>query len=116
MSYRRVIPRDLFNEANLLKCYGRIYINLERAELPHVELDHDGEPFNIQQDSSSGAIYVENVKLKVNGKALRLERPLNSREAWPLNLITEDDEEVTVFTSDGDFTVDLVEHLKSNAN
>lgn len=27
MTYRRVIPRDLFNEADLLKCLGRLYID-----------------------------------------------------------------------------------------
>jgi hypothetical protein len=32
MGYTRVIPRDLFNEANLLKCIGGLYIALEHVE------------------------------------------------------------------------------------
>jgi len=51
MSYTRVIPRDLFNEANLLKCYGQIYIEVERMSLPdpraYVEIEHDGGAFYI---------------------------------------------------------------------
>ncbi len=31
MTYKRVIPRDLFNEANLLKCYGALWIALDNA-------------------------------------------------------------------------------------
>ncbi len=30
--YARVIPRDLFNEANLLKCFGNLYLRLEVFE------------------------------------------------------------------------------------
>lgn len=34
MSYFRVIPRDLFNEASLLKCYGRLAILLDDMRSP----------------------------------------------------------------------------------
>ncbi|MBU9199912.1 hypothetical protein KTD31_00665 [Burkholderia multivorans] len=114
MSYSRVIPRDLFNEANLLKCYGRLYLNLEKAGAPAVELVHDGEAFDVQQDDSSGAIFVANVKLKVRGVACKMYRPLNSREAWPLYLALDDDSEIEVFNEDGDFSVEMLEFLKGN--
>ena len=112
MSYQRDIPRDLFNEASLLKCYGRIYINLETAELPHVELEYDGAAFDVQQDFGSGGIYLANVKLKVKGKACRLLRPLNSRGAWPLYLIDDNEEEVAVFADDGSFTPEMRDFLR----
>ncbi|WP_434716076.1 hypothetical protein [Paraburkholderia sp. A3RO-2L] len=111
MSYSRVIPRDLFNEANLLKCYGRLYINLETADAPAVKLEHDGAAFDVQQDESSGAIFVANVKLKVRGVARRLYRPLNSREAWPLYLALDDDSEIEVFNEDGSFSGEMLEFL-----
>jgi hypothetical protein len=34
VSYFRVIPRDLFNEASLLKCYGRLAILLDDMRSP----------------------------------------------------------------------------------
>lgn len=113
MSYTRVIPRDLFNEANLLKCYGRIYINLETAGLDNVELVHDGEPFDIQQDENSGDIFVANVVLEAAGKPCRLHRPLNSRAPWPLCLTTDEEEQIQVFNEDGAFTDEFVRHMRA---
>ncbi|KVP16903.1 hypothetical protein [Burkholderia ubonensis] len=114
MSYRRVIPRDLFNEANLLKCYGRIYINLETADVQDVELEHDGGAFDVQQDIGSGGLYVANVTLKVRGKACRLYRPLNSRDTWPLFLIDEHEEEIPVFSDDGSFSPEMTDYLRGH--
>jgi hypothetical protein len=111
MSYLRVIPRDLFNEASLLKCYGRIYINLETANVPGVELEHDHEAFDVQQDPADGSIYVANVKLVVRGKVCRLRRPINSREAWPLYLVDDEDGDMEVFNEDGMFTQEMLDFL-----
>jgi len=117
MTYRRVIPRDLFNEANLLKCYARIYINLETAGLHGVELQHDGLAFVVEQDPSNGAMFVSNVKLTASGPAGRtehkLQRPLNSRDAWPLMLVDDQDEETPVFTADGSFSEDFIDAMKA---
>ena len=115
MTYLRVIPRDLFNEANLLKCYGRIYLNLETANNPEAELEHDGDAFVVEQNENSGGIYVSNVTLKVRGRAYRLERPLNSRASWPLFLIDENDEEVAVFNEDGSFTKEFADFLRGGS-
>lgn len=112
MSYIRVIPRDLFNEANLLKCYGQIYINLETAEAPHVELEHNGEAFDVQQDEGSGGLYVANVTLKVHGQACKLLRGHNSRRAWPLYLTDNNGEEIEVFAEDGSFSPEMTAFLQ----
>ena len=108
MTYQRVIPRDLFNEANLLKCYGRIYINLEVTNAPGVVLEHVGGPFVVIADYYSGDLSVENVKLLINGTELKLFRPLNSREEWPLYFRNKLDEEVSVFNKDGSFTSEMI--------
>lgn len=108
MTYARVIPRDLFNEANLLKCYGRLWIVLDNAKRGHgaklgdgdthgAQDDHDGKPFRIEQNEGTGAIFIANVRFTIHGKAYHLERPLNSREDWPLYCVdpeTEDETEV----------------------
>lgn len=93
MTYHRVIPRDLFNEANLLKCMGRLWILLDqRRDLP-CQLgaeknetdpgDHTGESFDIQQNED-GALCVVNLPFRIRGNRFTLSRPLNSREPWPL--------------------------------
>lgn len=115
MSYFRVIPRDLFNEANLLKCYGNIYIQLERLNAEGVELLHNGEPFEVEQDEHDGSTYVSNVDLVVRGVACQFRRPLNSREAWPLYMLTGDYEEISVFHDDGSFSVEMLEFLEGKA-
>lgn len=112
MSYARVIPRDLFNEANLLKCLGKIYINLETAGMCDVELEHDNEAFDVHMDDSSGALFVRNVVLMVRGNPCRLVRPMNSREAWPLMMVGDDDEETPVFDSEGNFSPEMLAFLR----
>ena len=98
MSYIRVIPRDLFNEGNLLKCYGRLYLNLEYEY---------GDSFEVVQDENDGSITLLYVKLVVRGQYYPLRRPLNSREAWPLYVIV-DDTEIAVFDEHGAFTPEML--------
>jgi len=116
MTYLRVIPRDLFNEANLLKCHGQLYLNIETLNLPGVELVHeyDDEPFDIAMDPNDGSLMLLNVRLWVHGEPHILFRPLNSREPWPLYLDgTEAPEPIAVFTDTGKFTAEFESFLKS---
>lgn len=120
MSYLRVIPRDLFNEANLLKCYGQLYLQLERLNLPDVSLDFEDEgvaqPFEIDQDPHDGSLYFENVRLSVRGELQILFRPLNSREPWPLYVDgTEAPEPVAIFNEDGTLTEEMLRFLRGAA-
>ena len=89
--YKRVVPRDLFNEANLLKCIGQLVLLIEDGKLPWMSYHHDGEAFVIMQNESSGALYVGNVEFFASNQTLTMERPLNSRESWPLLLETDTD-------------------------
>lgn len=110
-NYQRVIPRDLFNEGNLLKCLGRVYINLEKLAMESA-LKHDGEAFEISQDQDSGALIVLNVTLRLGKEEYTFYRPLNSRYAWPLKLRLSDDEEIDVFNEDsGEFSTDMLRTL-----
>lgn len=85
MSYHRVIPRDLFNEAKLLKCLGAVIIAADNHRTSAaIEVAHDGGTFQIEQDASSGAIYVANVLVCVNGVGVHVYTPLNSRAPYPL--------------------------------
>ena len=48
MTYRRVIPRDLFNEGNLLKCLGKLYVQAEYYDEKTITVKQvDDGPFNV---------------------------------------------------------------------
>lgn len=81
----RVIPRDLFNDGNLLTNYGHMYIALENINLHHKLIHTDEEEqFNIAQDID-GNTYLSNVKLlDKNNEPITIYRSLNSREKYSL--------------------------------
>ena len=118
MSYIRVVPRDLFNEANLLKCLGRLYIVTERFSGVWFTEPAPGVGFHVEQDDSSGAIFCRNVTFYIGDQSTRLERPLNSRASWPLYLTEvgeHDIDPVAVFTEDGELTPDMMTVIKEHA-
>lgn len=92
MSYKRVLPRDAFNEAKLLKCIGKLILMIEDGDLPAWHYHYDGESFNVVQDPSDGSIFVENITFWRNKKQVHVFTPLNSKEAWPALFIDGDDE------------------------
>jgi hypothetical protein len=124
MSYTRVIPRDLFNEANLLKCLGQLYLKLEQGWQQIAELEYDSEQvegFDIQQSSDDGHLFVDNVRLKLLRSKINgglpwhyiLFRPLNSRDPYPLYLNPSwDSEPIPVFNDAGELSTEMVELLK----
>lgn len=111
MTYKRVIPRDLFNEASLLKCMGRLWILTERFN--SVEWSQGDGAFNIDQCPYDGSISVLNVSMRINGAHCSLRRPLNSRDPWPLwaALANSDDDEWPVFTDDGELSPEMLEAI-----
>lgn len=84
MSYIRVLPRDAFNEAMLLKCIGKITLLIEDGFLNGWAYEYDGEAFDIQQNQDDGSISIANISFTKNGEAVNLYTPLNSRRAWAL--------------------------------
>jgi hypothetical protein len=111
MSYQRVIPRDLFNEANLLKCYGQLCLKLEIYACKNIELRHYGNHFVIEQNEDDGSLTIFNLQLRIRSKIYRLFRPLNSREPWPLYAQEADYAEWQVFTDDGELSAEFLELL-----
>ena len=91
MSYKRVIPRDLFNESKLLKCLGKISLWILDRKIQGVLEEHDGQPFRIIQ-TEDGALYVSNIEYTdTEGNSLHFSTPLNSRAQWPLELLYKDE-------------------------
>jgi len=118
MSYTRVIPRDLFNEAKLLKCLGQLALLItDGLGVPRgLTLDHDifGDRagFQIEQDQTDGSIYCANMELNYQGRLIGLRSPLNSRDAFPLQFIR-GDESGSVFDDKGKLSHDFVSMLKN---
>ena len=112
MSYQRVIPRDLFNEADLLKCLGKLYLMTEYHTT--VRILHSGHAFNIVQNSSDGSIYCGNICVIIGSRTYDHFRPLNSREPWPLWLrlrADPDAEDFRAFDDQGNLSDEMKELL-----
>ena len=112
MTYQRVVPRDLFNEGNLLKCLGKLTLYIQDGYLPRLRLAESAlaSGFKIEQNEATGGIFCRNYLLVGHLYNDRLpvchERPLNSREPWPLFLYVED-QEIQVFNHDGTLTEEM---------
>lgn len=112
--YTRVVPRDLFNEASLLKCYGQLALNLERLNRSTVELCHNGEPFLVAQDTDDGSLLLVGVALWIGNRIVPMWRPLNSRRPYPL-FAKLGNVEVDVFNDDGTFTAEMLTLLETRS-
>lgn len=112
MSYTRVIPRDLFNEANFLKCLGQVALIAHDKEIPGLQIivEDPQAGFPIGQIESSGAIYSDNFQISnKSGRRVSPFRPLNSRATFPLFLGLWDAEEIEILTDKGEFTPEFLE-------
>jgi hypothetical protein len=102
MTYQRVVPRDLFNEADLLKMLGKLVIHIiDRKDHLPWSYEEDNAAFNIAQDPNDGSISCTNLKFYLNGEQVFLKRPLNTRQPWQLLAVFRD-EEYYVFSSKGE--------------
>ncbi len=110
--YERVLPRDLFNEAKLLKCLGRLCL-LIHNELCSLTMEHDDSVcrgFDIRQDAAEGSLYCSNLHFFTPKKRRILVYSFyNSHEEYPLGH-TDDrtHEECEVFTPQGKLTEEFL--------
>ena|ERR1700760_1079310 len=110
--YERTLPRDLFNEADLLKCYGRLWILLQGRDGETGFLEETVDQFVIGQDEGSGDTTVENLTFRIAGRAYGLYRPLNARSPWPLWLSGKHlPEDIRVFDDLGALSPDMLKLL-----
>jgi hypothetical protein len=119
MPYRRVIPRDLFNEAKLLKCLGRLALIVHDGD-GHwpLTLTHEDPKagFVIDQDPASGDLYCMNLRLYLKNpesrREVRLASPYNSKDDWPLHFTIGENDEANVFDDEGNFSAALLEAIR----
>lgn len=117
--HRRIIPRDFFNEAKTLKCYGRlsciIHDGFDRAKRTcptSLTIDETNDAFLVVQDIEDGSLYVANYPVRYKGKAYPVRVDYNSDEPYPMYMKIGEDE-VYVFTASGTLTRDFVRSLEA---
>lgn len=109
-----MLPRDLFNEAKLLKCLGQLCLLIHEGKCS-LKVIHDTkywEGFNIQQDPGDGDIFVVNLVVYTkSGKRITVDTGVNAREPYPMvfnfGVVTEQ----PLFTDDGQLSPEYFEHL-----
>lgn len=112
--YKRVIPRDLFNEAKLLKCLGKLSLNIHNSKFPggvEISVAHDGRPFRIMQHID-GSLYCTNLVFSVENSILDFQTTYNRKDNWPFYL-NHDNIEYEVFDDEGEYTEEFIEAIKS---
>lgn len=113
MTYKRIIPRDFFNEAKLLKCMGLLSLKIEDRETPEgikIEIESNNEPFEIVL-LEEGSLTIKNYLVKVNGKRVTMKTTYNSKSPFPLMCGIGYDE-WPVFTDEGEFDEEFIEKFQ----
>ncbi|MCG8226403.1 hypothetical protein [Tenacibaculum finnmarkense] len=113
MNYKRVLPRDLFNEAKLLKSVGRLCLLIHDNLAPKgLSFKFDGESFKIKQ-LESGEITISNLIFSINNNEdIIFKTACNSRSNYPLIFEIQLDE-FDVFNDDGTFDNDFLTKINS---
>lgn len=109
MKYNRVIPRDFFNEAKLLKCMGLLSLKILDAQLPegiNITIEDSGEPFEIRL-TEDGMLFVANYPVTLNDKNVLFGTTYNSKSQYPFFCII-DYVETLVFDENGQFTTEFL--------
>ncbi len=116
-SHKRVIPRDFFNEAKLLKCMGMLALSVLDSQTPDgidIEVEERGEPFNISMDEGWNIFTVTNYPVYVNGEQYVVGTTINSKEPFPFYLIDEEEYvEVLIFDNNGKYSDEFIEHFQN---
>lgn len=110
-TYTRVIPRDFFNEAKLLKCMGLLSLKVLDGQIPcEISIEESGDPFNIQL-SDEGSLYVCNYVILVKGYDLRFKTTYNSKSNYPF-YCEYDYTDYQVFDESGNWHSEFIEFIK----
>lgn len=104
-SYTRVIPRDFFNEAKLLKCFGQLALKILDGLTPDnmdIYIEESGEPFNIDL-TDDGSLIISNYETMINNIPVIFKTTYNSKANYPF-FCEVDYTDYEVFDDNGNFT------------
>jgi len=113
ISYQKVIPRDFFNEAKLLKCLGQLSLLLHNRELVEDAdeglSDHEFFQVRLRED---GFLYCANYSFYVADVEIDLYIPYNSMDSYPLLFEDSSCRINSVFKDDGSLSEYFMLHMK----
>lgn len=110
--YNRVLPRDLFNEAKLLKCMGRLCLLIEDRMTPVYmtvgAYGANGKEGFIIGLIDSGELTITNLSILINGKPYLFKTAYNSQANWPL-FVEHEDTDYPVFEDNGEWDAEFIQ-------
>lgn len=114
-NYQRVMPRDLFNEAKLLKCIGRLVLLIHDNAAPQgLSFEHIGDYFEIGLNDE-GTLQIGNIAFNYKNVAIQFKTQQNSKSNYPLFAeyhLTD----YLVFDDNGNFDTEFIELLNEISN
>ena len=113
-NYNRVIPRDFFNEAKLLKCMGMLTLKVLDTMMPKgikISIDETGDAFEIVL-SDDGYLFVANYATTVNDHVVTFKTSYNDKGATPF-YCEHAYNEVEVFDDKGEFSQEFIEYFQN---
>jgi hypothetical protein len=114
-NYHRVIPRDFFNEAKLLKCMGQLSLKIHDGVFPEgisLSITENGQPFFIDRNYDDSGLCVLNYRVELNGREVICSSPYNSKRNYPFYCHYPGEEEIEVFDDKGEFSTDFIDYFK----
>lgn len=114
-TYLRVMPRDLFNESNLLKCWGFLVLECMDGIYPELSYDDISGRFIVERDDTVYGFYLSNVSLYINGVPFRPFVPVNSRDKNPFYIESEETEweSLRIIDDNGKLTAEFKNFVKT---
>jgi len=109
--YLREVPRDLFNEAKLLKCLGQVALLVHNGVEWPLAIEYDHGPFDVRQDPDDGGLYVENFTLWFRRMRVTLKTNYNSKAPYPLSFFDDRHGTGPVFDDTGAWSAEFREYL-----
>lgn len=112
LEYNRVIPRDLFNEAKLLKCLGVLTLKIHDNQAPEgLKVDQIDNDFKIGL-TDEGSLKTNSLQFTYKDEILSFETTYNSKNNFPLFCCFAYCE-FLVFDETGNFDNEFLDFLKT---
>lgn len=112
IKYERVVPRDLFNEAKLLKCIGLVALMILDNKTPvAMAIEEHGNAFKIGL-LDDGYLTITNYEISIKGNPYTFKCQYNSKSNY--NLFVEYNYcEYLVFDEKGNFYTEFIDFVNS---